>query len=168
MTYAEGPLAARNFELTVSASAGLADDYAHSENGELRDGKLYLGFRSSHQDPNTALGYRTARIGGLVHRADYFEGGVSAGYRFATERETHGGAELAFPFRVTGRHWSLLLESSYVFAGQTFWNYRLECDYPLRAGPLFAGWLVDANEFPIRRTGRIRTVAVGVVLGVRR
>lgn len=169
LTLSGGAFAQRDVSLIISASAGLADDYAHTESVELHYHRLYLAFRSAHQDPSTPLAYRTGRIGVLSRGAGSLEGGASIGYRTAMAHTSRGGVELAFPLRVSSRRWSALFESSYVFAGrQAYWNYRLEADYPVRQGPLFLGWLVDANELPLRNRAQIRTVAVGMTLGVRR
>ena len=162
---ARGPV--RDVLLYVSASAGLADGYAHTESAELHYRHLYLAFRNAHQDPSTELGYREGRIGYLSHAGSLLEGGVTAGYRASTGSSTRGGPELAFPLRVNSRRWSALFESSYVLdAGQAYWNYRLEADYPLHGGPIFLGWLIDANELPIRNRGQVRTAAVGMVVGL--
>jgi hypothetical protein len=169
LTLPGGAFAQRELSLIISASAGLADEYAHTESVELHYHRLYLAFRSGHQDPSTPLAYRTGRIGLISRGAGSLEGGAAVGYRAAMAGTSRRGVELAFPLRVSGRWWSALFESSYVLdGGQVYWNYRLEADYPVRHGPLFVGWLVDANELPLRNRGQIRTVAVGMTLGVRR
>lgn len=169
LTLPGGAFAARDLTLIAAASAGLADGYAHSENVELHYHRLYLAFRSAHQDPLTPLAYRTGRIGVYSRSAGSLEGGATIGYRTAMARTSRGGVELGFPMRVSSRRWSALFESSYVFdSGQAYWNYRLEADYPVHHGPLFVGWLVDANELPLRNRGQIRTVSAGMTLGVRR
>ena len=169
LTLPGGAFPQRDLSLIISASAGLADEYAHTESVELHYRRLYLAFRSAHQDPSTALAYRTGRVGVISRRAGSLEGGATIGYRAAMARTSRGGVELAFPLRASSRRWSALFESSYVFdAGQVYWNYRLEADYPVRHGPLFVGWLVDANELPLRNRGQVRTAAVGMTLGARR
>lgn len=137
LTLPGGAFAQRDLALIVSASAGLADEYAHTESVELHYHRLYLAFRGGHQDPSTPLVYRTGRIGVYSYSAGSLEGGATVGYRAALARTSRGGTELAFPMRVSSRHWSALFESSYVFdAGQIYWNYRLEADYPVHHGPL--------------------------------
>jgi hypothetical protein len=141
---------------------------AYSAGVEILLRGIYAEARTEHFLFPKHIEYRTARLGYLFHPLPEAAGGITLGYRDAQGIPAHDGLEVAFPFVTGSRTWWLRYEAAYVFSRDTpSWSYRMQAEFLIRGGPLYAGLNVEAKSLPLRTGSKVFSIPLSVIVGVR-
>lgn len=140
-----------------------------SANLELLAHGLFAELRWERLEELRHYQYRTAKVGWLTHPQGSLAGGVTVGYRATRDLERHDeGVELGFPLITGRRRWWLRFDVDYVVSThQTSWNYRMQWERLLGAGPFLVGIDAEAKTLPIRNHGTLSAVPLTVIVGIR-
>ena len=94
--------------------------------------------------------YATARIGYFFHPRQAVAGGLTIGYRDATDDARTGGFEIGLPL-VGEKHGSTIrLEPTYVISPVgALWNYRFQWEFAIPKTRSFAGVTMSSRSRPI-------------------
>lgn len=168
------PLGFRETHVAASVTGGPAFAYspgptwAHSENIESFEDGIYVELRIENLYLPEVIRYKTVRAGYLVSPVPGLASGVTLGYRFGHGLGAREGAEIGLPWITRMYQGWIRFEPTYVFGRHgADWSYRLQGEYPIRSGPVFAGFNIEAKALPLRHGGRVGSVSPVVLLGVR-
>lgn len=122
--------------------------WTHSENVEVRTGRLFGAMRIEHVALSDLGLFRftTVRAGYVVHPRARIAGGFTLGYRWARGDTVQNAIEVSFPLFAGGPNGWGRFEPIYLISDAgVMWNYRLQAEFPIRRTPLLVGFNMEAK-----------------------